>query len=108
MKKSIKKIIIIIGCIFILFGLGILIYNLGYQEINRLKKQIIQKEANAEECYNIVTEKNNYILELEQQLEEKDKIIQENQFQIEELEVQKQQLSDEVTALKKSLLIQGS
>ena len=101
MKKIIIKIIVIIGSALILFGLGILIYNLGCQEINRLKKQITQKEANAEECYNIVTEKNNYILELEQQLEEKDKIIQENQFQIEELEVQKQQLSDEITTLKK-------
>ena len=99
-KKIIQFILIIIlaGAIFF-FGFDLYKRN---KEINRLKEQVEQKEKNSEDCYNIMTEKNAYIIELEQQIAEKDKTIQDNQSKIEELETKNKQLSNEVTTLKKN------
>lgn len=99
-KKTIQFILIIIltGAIFF-FGFDLYKRN---KEINRLKEQVEQKEKNSEDCYNTMTEKNAYIIELEQQIAEKDKTIQDNQSKIEELETKNKQLSNEVTTLKKN------
>lgn len=99
--KKIIKYILIIGIIFSFAGFGFDIYTRN-KKIDRLKEQIEIKEKNTDDCYNIMADKNAYIIQLEQQVEEKDKTIQDSQSKIEELENKNKQLSNELTTLKKN------
>ena len=99
--KKFLKYLVIIGIIFSFIGLGFDVY-FKNKELNKLKEQIKIEEKNTEDCYNIMTNKNTDIIELEKQLEKKDKIIQNNQSKIEELKSQNKKLANEVSTLKKN------
>lgn len=99
--KKFLKYLVIIGIIFSFIGFGFDVY-FKNKEINKLKEQIKIEEKNTEDCYNIMTNKNTDIIELEKQLEKKDKIIQNNQSKIEELKSQNKKLANEVSTLKKN------
>ena len=100
-KKFLSYTLIIVGAIGVIFGICFSIY-IKDKEIARLKEQVEIKEKYVDECYNIVTDKNAYVITLENQIVEKDKTIQDSQSKIEELETKNKQLSNEVNTLKKN------
>ena len=100
-KKFLSYTLIIVGVIGVIFGICFSIYTKD-KEITRLKEQVEIKEKYVDECYNIVTDKNAYVITLENQIVEKDKTIQDSQSKIEELETKNRQLSNEVNTLKKN------
>ena len=63
-KKFLSYTLIIVGAIGVIFGICFSIYTKD-KEITRLKKQVEIKEKYVDECYNIVTDKNAYVITLE-------------------------------------------
>lgn len=100
-KKNILKYLLYIILPILFFSLLFKNY-INNEQIKKTNNQIEQEKQQVKNCYNLMTEKNLNILELEKEIEEKDKIIQNNNLKIEELESKNKQLTNENNNLKKN------